>query len=56
MEGTLEAFGTSVVLSRRKLVLCQKIEMCVWKARIGVSWSYYLKGRRKGGPKEDSGD
>ena len=56
MEGTFEAYGTSAIPSRGKPILCKNIEMHFWKERSGVSWSYYLKGRRKGGPKEDSRD
>ena len=56
MEGTLEASGTSDIHFRGKPVLCKNIEMHFWKARSVVSWSYYLKGRIQGGPKEDSDD
>ena len=56
MEGTLEAFGASAAPCRGKPILWKKIEMHFWKARSGVSSSYYLKGKSQGGLKEESDD
>jgi hypothetical protein len=47
-----EAFGTSVISSRRKSILCQNVKMYIWQGGSRVPWSHHTQKGVKVDPKK----
>ena len=55
MGGAYETFGTSVISSGGKSILCQNVKMYIWQGGSRVTWSHHIQKRSQGRPQENQG-